>query len=469
MNVGCNEQQGLHLQWSQIPDYPAGEVQPGQLVLLPGGSILIRNFMQGTGNTSSNCVGSFKKLCSFIEPDWRFHKGARVEEILWFYAKLLRCSNFGELAETCGLRPHLIQAFHYKRDSAISIRLALALALMQEHKLLLVERLPPMYDLEHHKLLETLQRVSRERGLSVIIGMSTSEEHYARHMPSSRFCSHAMIRAKKIKRVPFYTQFFTLWVREFRFIHRNPWTWLTRALSTLIAALAFSFVFFKFPVNGPNAITNRVGFLSFIVTYWFVSIVSSFPEDLHVRVFIREKNFYQSIWYLLAVFYAELPILLLQVIPFSFMVFYIPGLRSTNFSSFLIFITTLSMLICACVALGILLGSISHRKYVNSFARSVVIPLAIIFGGFLAIPRTITWILRWLVYLSPLYFSFKILLENELSQAGVVLNGRSGEEILNELVQQRMSAWACWGCLLGLTAFYLLLSLLLLHVKRRKH
>lgn len=294
------------------------------------------------------------------------------------------------------------------------------------------------------------------------------------------------------------TNIWLIYKREWINLSRNYTTFVLRALQTLISGLFFAFVFINFPPSGPIAISNRSGFLSYVATYWFVVVISSFPEDsaalldiwsrerrrrrfassnnksLNIEKALLQKFFcFDSYYYgktgilipLLAFYFTELPILLIQVIIFCFLVFYIPSLENKSIISFIIFITTMSIQMGTNAAIGLFVGLISRKNSVSGFLRGIIILLGIIFGGFLAAPRTVTWILRWMNFLSPIYYAYRVLLRNELIQGSNTkeLDLASVKKFFSDYSVMDFDFWVGWGALLGLTVLYLTLAFITAH------
>lgn len=89
----------------------------------------------------------------------------------------------------------------------------------------------------------------------------------------------------------------------------------------------------------------------------------------------------------------------------------------------------------------------------------------LIFGGNLANGNSITWILRWIQYISFIFFGYQGLIQNEF--AGNTFNGIPGDFYLKEYYLEQVSVMGCAGALMGLSAGFLLFGYIALRISTK--
>lgn len=304
--------------------------------------------------------------------------------------------------------------------------------------------------------------------------MAFIKNHIKTNAPSGffTFCTHQPINFEtKSPKEPWFSchDFLKLIEREWNFAMRKNDAFIVRALQTLISSLFFAFVFIQLPESGPYAIWNRGGFLSFVSSYWLTVIISTFPTDFPERLIQvkreRYDHYYAVSTFLLAVLSVEVAILLSQVIVFSFIVFYIPSLSNSDFVSFLLFVSSLCTQLISNCCLGMLVSSVSSYYSVINMLRGLVIFLCILFGGYLASPKSITWILRWMIYLDPVYYVYRNLLQRELDFN--TFDGVSGRKIFSQRSLDQFGYVSSYAMLMSTALMFFLISWFIVSYRTR--
>ena len=147
--------------------------------------------------------------------------------------------------------------------------------------------------------------------------------------------------------------------------------------------------------------------------------------DIFIRerhIFVREtgSKYYQAFSYFLAKI--VLDVFVLRVIPAtasSFIFYWMMGLKSEP-QAFIIFWATLVLFNICAGSMSICISIATPTVGQANLIAAVCFLIMLLFGGFLLNVSTMSWWYAWLKYASIFYYSFEIMMTNEL--AGIVLS-----------------------------------------------
>ena len=89
-------------------------------------------------------------------------------------------------------------------------------------------------------------------------------------------------------------------------------------------------------------------------------------------------------------------------------------------------------------------------------------------GGYYFIP-SVTWILRWLEYLSPAFYNRNALANNQYANQSVNVDGKTSDDILESKNAHGLGLWGSIGALMGLFLLYFITTNLIFIFNLRKH
>lgn len=232
-------------------------------------------------------------------------------------------------------------------------------------------------------------------------------------------------------------------------------------LKRLLVFIILSFIYFQignYPVR--FGIRIRFGLLIFItVNQASLVLAMLVPSIGYIRpIIVRERLAfsYRISTIYLAKIISEFPLNFLTTIAYGFILYYVTGLRS-GFNHFLTFLSILLMEIYAVMGLGFLVSCSAKTRQTRDILSILVFLIIFMFGGNQIQNRLDTsWIIRWLQFLSPVFYAYVALLQNELG--GNEIQGVSGDSILQEFRANIFSIWACIGILFGLGTIYFILG-----------
>lgn len=252
-----------------------------------------------------------------------------------------------------------------------------------------------------------------------------------------------------------FIEFKEQFVRSFTLFIRNQVHWIGQTSMTLILALLVAFSAFQL---GTQEYSIRA---RFNVLYYTAVLFQFFPfipflffcyRDKWVLrrerrdSLVRVSPAYLSGWLLIYSFR------FLMVTLYTCIVYFIVGLR-LPFNYTLVF--WLALLAEASVAMGMsyLIVTFVENMAVAETLASLILLLCIWYSGDFAYNPGCTWILRWIAYLSPIFYTFNALVNNEFKGTG----GR-GEQILQATDLNDYGVWPSIGTLLGFGLLYMIIG-----------
>ena len=269
-------------------------------------------------------------------------------------------------------------------------------------------------------------------------------------------------------------EFALLLKRNFILIFRNRIDIFATFGQTVLISLLLSFVFFQLD-DDFGGVQGRLGLLFFIsinIVFTTVNVLLSvFAVDRAILLRERSGATYRVLPSYAAKFISLLPLSMLFLTIFATPLYFITGL-TMPFDRFLVFILMLSALRYAAIGLGLCVASISPTVQISEIIGPLVIVIFLIFGGNLANSNTITWILRWIQYISIIFYSYQALAQNEFTGNFYGVQNDSativpGEYYLNLYGLDNVNQWGCLGAILGIGTAFLILGYIGLRISTR--
>ena len=204
------------------------------------------------------------------------------------------------------------------------------------------------------------------------------------------------------------------------------------------------------------------------VTLAFSIVVPLLPIFVLDRVIMKKERYastYRLSMAYLARFLSLLPSRLFLSTIFAFIVYYIIGLRTDGFQYFIIFWAVLMDLVLASITLGLLIAASVSTVQLGEMIGSLIIVISLLFAGNFTDTNNPTWILRWIQYISIVFYSYEALIQNEL--AGRTFNGVTGDSILKQYTLAQLPIVACAMALLGLGLVFLFFGYIALRISTK--
>lgn len=242
-----------------------------------------------------------------------------------------------------------------------------------------------------------------------------------------------------------------------------------RHVASLVASftiiyLLLAFVYFQLPLD-VDGLVDRSGL--FLYISFNLLLMGSIPKlvrfQLQLRKVAHDRHLHliHAPCFVLSQWIAALPIRVLMVTILGTAVYYITGLRTDGFQHYIVFMADLYLMVGTSLALGIFVAAAIPRIEYSQLVMPFLVILFFQYGNLPVDPGP-TWILRWIQYISPIFYSFQCLIQNELrgvdSPEGVDVDKFLGS-------YETMPIAACLPALAGFIIVYLILCCIITRLR----
>jgi ABC-type multidrug transport system ATPase subunit len=162
--------------------------------------------------------------------------------------------------------------------------------------------------------------------------------------------------------------------------------------------------------------TQRVNLLFFLAVNntFGVLVPVALDFNLNTAMTVRDPPVHPRFLAVLGKAAVYVPYRLVLACAFLTPLYFIVGLRTDSAGRFFVFLGLLLLNTAASGAAGILMGILSPSVDVCQLLAVLLLDLFVLFGGLRAPTLQITWVLRWTQFLSPIYYSFQGIVQNEI-------------------------------------------------------
>lgn len=247
--------------------------------------------------------------------------------------------------------------------------------------------------------------------------------------------------------------------RYFRMTTRDKELFWTNISLITIATLLAMATYFQLPIDDYGAVRNRLGFFNFVVFDGVLIAAMTALISEHEYAIKRER--YRSIArassYYWAFFIVQIPLWIIYLLIATIAEYYVCGLRYSPFTALLVFLGFYLLITIQALALGIMFAAC-----VNSISMAVAlgafyVVMVHLYNGTTANTDNMTWVLRWIRYVCPLYYSMSGMAQNEFD--GQIIDMKPGAYWMRRYGIDNVSVMWCAGALMIITAFTIALSL----------
>lgn len=210
-------------------------------------------------------------------------------------------------------------------------------------------------------------------------------------------------------------EFMTLLERNIKDVMRNPATLGATLGQNAFMMLLIGFIYFQIDTSF-SGIQGRVGLFFFVITnIMFGTVMPTigvFPLQRRIIKHERASGSYRSSAAFMAKFVSTLPLLIAGTLLFAVPVYWIIGLQS-GADKYFTFIAILVSYAFVAQSLGLALGAAVPNVTVGQIIGPLVIVFFLLFSGQLVNVETMWAGLKWLKWISPLFYSYGALCQNE--------------------------------------------------------
>ncbi|KAH9411818.1 ABC-2 type transporter [Ordospora pajunii] len=224
-----------------------------------------------------------------------------------------------------------------------------------------------------------------------------------------------------------------------------------------------------------ESIYTRLGGITFMLTNALFGVCGPIFNvfSMEKRVISRERKsgMYSGIVAFLAKYISEIILNFMFEIPYITAVYWMIGLNE-NAGRFFMFLVIVLSLTLFSISYGLAISAMASSQNVAQVLGSLGLLVFLIYSGSFNNPNTIPGWLRWMVWLSPMYYATKASFQNQLN--GVVFTGPGGIKLSGESqVDLRglggTGIWTCIFALWGISLFWTIVGSVALHYSTRNN
>ncbi len=249
-----------------------------------------------------------------------------------------------------------------------------------------------------------------------------------------------------------WTEIKALVGREYLHFRRSGGTYWSILLGNTLVGLLVGFIWFQLPDDAPQGVQDRVGLLAFYPRDRVLIVTSITLMTLTKWRIKRERraSMYRSESFFIAVmtFYWLCDIFFASI--FAIIAYYIAGLRYTPFTALLILLGLHILVLTIAYGMGLTIGCLFEDFSTGVLVGTLIWYLLFLMNGLLRNSAEITWVLRWIRYISPPWYYLTGAVQNEF--IGQTLYGQTGQYWVDLWGFNGASVMWCAGALMVITA-----------------
>lgn len=253
--------------------------------------------------------------------------------------------------------------------------------------------------------------------------------------------------------------FKNLLLREFSMFKRDIPSLKFRVIEKLITAILIGLTFVSMELQNVDLL-SLAEVISFLITNEIFTISSPVFDQFSLTnpVIKREKlaGFYNGY----EAYYSRVIFLLIYhllfEIPFLTIVYFLIGGFNKNFGTFIIFILILADLAVFSISFSLSFGVIFENAEYGKIIEVSVNLIFILYGGIFINPNKIPGFLKWMIWLSPAFYTFNAVIQNQLTNEQI--NGVKGEVVIDDLGGNYIGILPSCMILLGASLLFQLLG-----------
>lgn len=259
--------------------------------------------------------------------------------------------------------------------------------------------------------------------------------------------------------VPWFEEFKVLFSRFVKKEVRSYGSNLSLLFEFVGLGIFIGFAFFQLTTENFGGFQSRIGLCGLIsgLTLFVISANLSYVFTNERPLVTRERasKAYRCTTYFAARVVSLIPFRLLCMALFSTIVYYLAGFRTDSFVYFLIYFGVCQLVMLVMFSFGLILSAFTRNFVMALLGLNIVIDFFITFGGVSLQYSAISPVLRWLCYLSPIFYSNAALIQNEV--VGLTIAGEPGEYYIDLYDLDTISImWGAGALMIMLVAYQLI-------------
>lgn len=256
-----------------------------------------------------------------------------------------------------------------------------------------------------------------------------------------------------------------------------------RVFQRVFIGLIFALTFLQLGVLGTSVFSFRGVIILYIQNELFGTsslILNVFNEEKKIIGRERKSGLYTGFEAYWAKFMVELSYALVYTIPYTISTYYVVGLIP-NFGTFMIFLLILLSLDVFAISFGLTIGTVASTTEASQIVGVSLNVFYLMYSGTVGNPQLIPSWLRWLCWVSPVYYAFSALCSNQLgslsSDSSSKINASElcgnftieGPQTIDSFGLNSLSIAANVFVVLGYAFLYQVIGAVVLHYKTRNN
>ncbi|KAF9760827.1 ABC transporter G family member 7 [Nosema granulosis] len=223
---------------------------------------------------------------------------------------------------------------------------------------------------------------------------------------------------------------------------------LVKIFQKIIFILIFGLAYLRMGYFENDMFSRKGAYIFLVLNNLFgicAPIFNVFPQEKKTIIRERRSGMYSGYTAFLAKYVSEIPINLVYELLYVAILYWIIGLNS-DAGRFFICLIIIGSLILFSIAFGLTISTVSPAANIAQIIGSTFILLFTVYSGAFNSTSTIPAWLRWMIYISPAYYAYTALLQNQLNGTAFIDNNGSvvtGEQVIAMNDSIIIETWWC--------------------------
>lgn len=246
--------------------------------------------------------------------------------------------------------------------------------------------------------------------------LSILRESWFANEDEKSFIAKEAVKGRKIRNNPFWYELITLLKRNIKDMLRDKMTLGATVGQSIVNMIIVGLIFMNMDLSFAG-IQNRIGSLFFIaIQLAFGNVMPTIIVfTLQKQIIKRERasGTYRASSAYLAKIFSQFPVTILATLLFGIPVYWIIGLQPVA-DKFFIFLLAICVHAVSAMLLGIAISSGVPSVQVGQIVGPTIVVIFLIMGGQIVNLDSVTPVLRWIRWISIVYYTYMALAMNEM-------------------------------------------------------
>lgn len=231
----------------------------------------------------------------------------------------------------------------------------------------------------------------------------------------------------------------------------------------IMFGLLFAFLYIHTPSDTETALRARLRMFALLRTestaFSLYGTVNAFPVPTRLKLFASKHKALDCLQVIMRRWLVPLPWHLFCMLIKCIIIYPIVGLRCCV-GHFLVFYLALCAQRLGNTAMGLMLATMTCNPILSTIINGCGFVFNVLVSGTFYVTDTVSWVIRWVEFLSPSYYVAEMMAQNELGG----LDDNIADKILGGVQFDQIGEWTAFILLLALTATFMAVCFVVLWV-----